>query len=146
MGKTSNEFIIADTSGLISLVVPTDHNHKVAVEAAEKLWITRKEIIITTAVYVEFLNTLGKRFGHDVALAASHRLPYPFVLLNEPQDIPSSGALEKFAELPESVSFTDCLVMAKADAHRTKEIFGFDRQFADAGYIRLEPSTDWPKH
>ena len=28
------------------------------------------------------------------------------MLLNEPQDIPSSGALEKFEELPQAVSLT----------------------------------------
>jgi hypothetical protein len=76
-------------------------------------------------------------------LAASQRLAYPFVLLNEPQDIPSSGALDKFAVLPQGVSFTDCLVMATADAYFTKDIFGFDKQFADAGYTRLTPSTEW---
>ena len=67
----------------------------------------------------------------------------PLVILNEPQDIPASGALEKFADLPHAVSLTDCLVMATADAYGTKEIFGFDKQFADAGYTRLTPSTDW---
>jgi predicted nucleic acid-binding protein len=143
MGKLANEFIIGDTSALISLVVPTDHNHKAAVEAAEKLRATQKEIIVINAVYEEFLNTLGKKFGHDVAIAASQRLLYPFVLLNEPQDIPSSGALDKFAVLPPAVSFTDCLVMATADAYFTKDIFGFDKQFADAGYTRLSPSTAW---
>jgi hypothetical protein len=60
MGKLANEFIIGDTSALISLVVPTDHNHKAAVEAAEKLRATQKEIIVINAVYEEFLNTLGK--------------------------------------------------------------------------------------
>jgi predicted nucleic acid-binding protein len=39
----------------------------------------------------------------------------------------------------EAVSFTDCLVMAVADEYGTKDIFDFDKQFADAGYIRLDP-------
>jgi hypothetical protein len=30
--------------------------------------------------------------------------------------------------------------MAVADELNTKEIFGFDKQFEDAGYIRLAPS------
>jgi predicted nucleic acid-binding protein len=42
------------------------------------------------------------------------------------------------------VSFTDCVVMAYADAFQTKDIFGFDKQFADAGYTRLSPSSkEW---
>jgi predicted nucleic acid-binding protein len=31
--------------------------------------------------------------------------------------------------------------MAVADEYGTKDIFGFDKQFADAGYQRLKPST-----
>jgi predicted nucleic acid-binding protein len=143
MRKIYNDTIIADTSGLISLVVPTDHNHAVAMEAAKRLEASRKDIIVINAVYVEFLNVLGKRFAHKNAVDAASVLVPPFVLLNEPQDIPASGAFEKFIELPPAVSLTDCLVMATADAYGTKEIFGFDKQFADAGYTRLTPSTDW---
>jgi len=67
-------------------------------------------------------------------------LTAPFVLVNEPQDIPATDALDKFAASPNAVSFTDCLVMAAADVYWTKEIFGFDKQFSDAGYIRLTPN------
>jgi predicted nucleic acid-binding protein len=52
-------------------------------------------------------------------------------------------ALEKFKEQPPAVSLTDCLVMTIADDYGTKDIFGFDKQFEEAGYHRLEPSTDW---
>ena len=55
----------------------------------------------------------------------------------------NAQAQKKFAKLPQSVSFTDCLVMATADEYETIDIFGFDKQFADAGYTRLEPSTEW---
>jgi predicted nucleic acid-binding protein len=65
----------------------------------------------------------------------------PFLILHEPHD--NTNALKKFAKLPESVSFTDCLVMAAADEYYTPDIFGFDKQFAEAGYHRLEPSTEW---
>jgi predicted nucleic acid-binding protein len=49
----------------------------------------------------------------------------------------------KFKTAADAVSFTDCIVMAVADEYGTREIFGFDKQFADAGYQRLEPSVDW---
>jgi predicted nucleic-acid-binding protein len=54
-----------------------------------------------------------------------------------------SPALLKFEAVSEAVSFTDCLVMAVADEYGTKDIFGFDKHFEDAGYQRLEPSTEW---
>ena len=133
--------LIADSSGLVSLFYPDDHNHHVAVEAAKRLRKESKDILIPAAVYVEFLNILGRKGGHRMALAAEAELTPPFLMLNEPLD--NTSALKKFAELPENVSFTDCLVMAVADEYHTPDIFGFDKQFEDAGYHRLTPSTDW---
>jgi predicted nucleic acid-binding protein len=53
------------------------------------------------------------------------------------------AALEKFKTQSQAVSLTDCIVMAVADHYGTKDMFGFDKQFKDAGYRRLEPSTEW---
>ena len=144
MEKAQHNAIIADTSGLYSLVVPSDHNHKMAIEEAKRLEEAHQDIIIIQAVYIEFLNVLGRQYGHERALFAAATLTPPrFVIINEPQDIPASGALEKFADQPHAVSLTDCLVMATADAYSTKSIFGFDKQFADVGYTRITPSTEW---
>ena len=141
MTKSSQGVIIADTSGLVSLFSPNDQHHQVAVEAAKKLRNEPKDILIPSAVFVEFLNVLGRKAGHSVALAAASELTPPFLILSEPHD--NTTALKKFAEVPESVSFTDCLVMATADEYYTPDIFGFDKQFEEVGYHRLEPSTDW---
>lgn len=135
--------IIADTSGLISLFSPDDHNHDMALKASERLSNSHKDILIPAAVFVEFLNTLGRKAGHDVALAAALELTPPFLVLSEPSDPSTSPALEKFKAVSQSVSFTDCIVMAVADEYKTKDIFGFDKQFEDAGYRRLTPSTKW---
>lgn len=141
MTKNSQGVIMADTSGLVSLFSPGDQNHQVAVDAAKRLRNEPKDILIPSAVFVEFLNVLGRKAGHRVALAAASALTPPFLILHEPHD--NTNALKKFAKLPESVSFTDCLVMAAADEYYTPDIFGFDKQFAEAGYHRLEPSTEW---
>jgi len=77
------------------------------------------------------------------ALAAVTELTPPFLVISEPANLLDSPALEKFSTVPQGVSFTDCLVMAVADEYATLDIFGFDKQFADAGYHRLEPSTEW---
>jgi len=53
------------------------------------------------------------------------------------------AALEKFEKQSSAVSLTDCIVMAVADDYSTQDIFGFDKQFKDAGYTRLEPATEW---
>jgi predicted nucleic acid-binding protein len=140
--ETSREsVIIADTSGLVSLFLPDDQNHEVALKAAEKLRSAHKDILIPAAVFVELLNILGRKVGHTTALAAVSELSPPFLVLTTQTNV--SQALKKFEALPQSVSFTDCLVMAVADEYATSDIFGFDKQFADAGYKRLEPSTVW---
>jgi predicted nucleic acid-binding protein len=140
--ETSNEHvIIADTSGLVSLFLPGDHNHEVAVKAAKRLQSEHKDILIPASVYVEFLNILGRKVSHTAALAAVAELTPPFLILTTQSNV--TQALKKFESLPQAVSFTDCLVMATADEYATSDIFGFDKQFEDAGYRRLEPSTNW---
>ena len=140
--ETSNSgLIIADTSGLVSLFSLDDRNHTEAVNAAKRLQNEQRDILIPAAVLVEFLNVMGRKAGHDVALAAVQELTPPFLILNEPTHLPTMQAHKKFGTLPKAVSFTDCIVMAVADDYGTKDIFGFDKQFEDAGYHRLEPSA-----
>jgi predicted nucleic acid-binding protein len=139
---TNNEqVIIADTSGLVSLFSPDDRNHTEAVNAAQRLRYEQRDILIPAAVFVEFLNVMGRKAGHAVALAAVIELTPPFLVLNESSPLLDSPALFKFKAVGEAVSFTDCLVMTVADEYGTKDIFGFDKQFEDAGYQRLKPST-----
>jgi predicted nucleic acid-binding protein len=145
METSSQGIIIADTSGLISLFSPKDQNHEVAVEAAKRLSNERKDILIPAAVLVEFLNILGRKAGHSAALAAVTELTPPFLVISEPDNLLDTSALEKFSTVPQGVSFTDCLVMAVADEYGARDIFGFDKQFEEAGYRRLEPSTNWKK-
>ncbi len=140
--ETSKEHvIIADTSGLVSLFLPGDHNHEVAVQAAKKLQNEHKDILIPAAVFVELLNILGRKVGHTAARAAVVELTPPFLVLTTQTNV--TQALKKFVSLPQAVSFTDCLVMATADEFATSDILGFDKQFEEAGYTRLEPSTEW---
>jgi predicted nucleic acid-binding protein len=143
--RNNQGVIIADTSGLVSLLSPGDQNHVQAVSAAKRLQHEQKDILIPAAVLVELLNVLGRKAGHSVALAAAAELTTPFLVLSEPENLLESTALKKFATLPQAVSFTDCLVMAVADEYDTLEIFGFDKQFADAGYRRLDPAPSASK-
>jgi predicted nucleic acid-binding protein len=133
METSSEKVIIADTSGLVSLFLPGDHNHEVAMKAAEKLRSAHKDILIPPAVFVELLNILGRKVGHTAARAAVAELTPPFLVLTTQTNV--TQALKKFETLPQSVSFTDCLVMATADAYATSDIFGFDKQWL-SGILR----------
>ncbi len=84
MGASRQTVIIADTSGLISLCLPGDHNHTVAVTAADQLKRDHRDILIPAAVFVEFLNILGRKVSHSAALAAAAELTSPFLILSEP--------------------------------------------------------------
>jgi predicted nucleic acid-binding protein len=105
---------------------------------------SQRLIIVPTAVLVETVNVLGKKSGHRVALETANEIMRPEgrFLLEEVGPY-LERALEKFGQQPTGVSLTDCVVMATADHYDTLEIFGFDKQFADAGYRRLRPSDEW---
>lgn len=144
MEKTIELPIIADSSALVSLATTTDHNHKVATEAALRLREANRPIIVPSDILVETINILGKRSGHATAVKTADSLLSPesqFVIIETTSYL--EIALEKFKRESQAVSLTDCIVMAVADYYSTKEIFGFDKQFENAGYVRLKPSTDW---
>jgi hypothetical protein len=46
METSKEDIIIADTSGLVSLFLPNDQNHAVAVQAARNLQSAHKDILI----------------------------------------------------------------------------------------------------
>src|SRR5438874_212791 len=104
METSREQVIIADTSGLVSLFLPDDHNHKVAVQAARQLQSAHKDILIPADVFVEFLNILGRKAGHKVALAAVSELTPPFLVLHEQTNV--TQALKKFEAVLQAVSFT----------------------------------------
>jgi predicted nucleic acid-binding protein len=144
MEKTAESPIIADTSALVSSATDTDHNHSPAKEAAARLREVSRPIILPADIFVETVNVLGKRSGHQTALKAAAELLQPgsqFVLIETMPYL--HRALERLKDQAPGVSLTDCIVMVVADAYSTKDIFGFDRQFVAAGYRRLEPSTEW---
>ena len=146
MGKTTDQPIIADTSGLVSLATDTDQNHEPAAKAAGQLRKASRPILLPFDVLVETVNILGKKSGHETARKAASALLHPesqFLLIETGHYL--FTALEKFKDQPPAVSLTDCIVMTVADEYGTKDIFGFDKQFAEAGYTRLEPSTEWKK-
>ena len=144
MERKTDQPIIADTSGLVSLATDTDQNHEPAAKAAAQLRKASRPIILPFDVLVETVNVLGKKSGHETARKAASQLLHPesqFLLIETGPYL--FTALEKFKNQPPAVSLTDCIVMSIADEYATKDIFGFDKQFEDAGYTRLEPSIEW---
>ncbi len=127
--------MIADTSALISLAIPTDANHRAAVASAEEVRDEAVTILVPWDVYAELVNTLGKQYDHAKALTvARYVATTPLFLIVNVSDDAKLQAHDRFGNQPRSVSFTDCLVMAVADEYGTKRIFGFDEAFTKNGY------------
>ena len=130
-----NDIIIADSSALFSLLIPTDQNYTKAYIIGEQLLSSSNTIIIPEEVFSELINIIGKKFNHKKAFVAARYLldTESFLIENTNKEMRET-ALSKFNNQSRSVSFTDCLVMAFADQFETKIIFGFDETFSKNGY------------
>jgi predicted nucleic acid-binding protein len=130
--------IIADSSGLISLISEDDMNHKLAIKISEELGELSTLIVVPSDVFSETLNVIGKKFSHNLAINVGEEIAssgtYTIV---ETGGILRDNALSLFSRQAESVSYTDCVVMVCADKFNTKDIFGFDKVFKINGYHRL---------
>lgn len=130
--------IIADSSGIVSLVLPQDSNNRRALLVRNDLLKEKQQMIIPSEVLAETINVLGRKIQHEkVVLIARELLAIRQFLIVGTTEEQRSAALKIFSRQPESVSFTDCAVMATADRFETKKIFGFDEAFHKNGYIRL---------
>ena len=139
----AESLIIADTSGLYSLINPFDRNHNFIVQAARELTTEATALLVPWDIFVETINTTGKKNGHDLALSVARYLqetPLFAIAITADRSV-FDDALARYAEQPQSVSFTDCIVMAVADSYQTKEIFGFDLAFARNGYRILQQNA-----
>lgn len=134
--------IIVDSSSLVALANKKDSTHKRAKAIITK-FKDALQVVIPTEVFAETLNIIGKKVGKFIAVNVGEKL-----LLSDLFDIVESthqiriAALKKFKNQPRSVSFTDCIVMAFADAYGTKEIFGFDETFTKNGYVRIGDTSE----
>lgn len=133
--KRDSNFVIADSSGLISLFLITDNNHNYAKQASQNFIKPSSSLILPNDVYTETINILGRKIGHQEAFGtASYLASTPQFILSDTNNQIRKAALDTFSRQPESVSFTDCIVMAFADEYNTKLIFGFDEVFKKNGY------------
>ena len=130
--------IIADSSGLISLISEDDTNHKLAIKISEELSELNTLIVVSSDVFSETLNVIGKKFSHNLAVKVGEEIAnsgtYTII---ETDSLLRDNALNLFSSQAESVSFTDCVVMVFADKFNAKDIFGFDKVFKTNGYHRL---------
>lgn len=130
--------IIADSSALVSLATNTDSNYNKAVSIAQTIKDQNLHVVIPGDVFAETLNVLGRKSSHEIALGTAQTIlnSNSFIITETNAEI-RNNALKIFKNQVQSVSFTDCLVMAFADHFHTQTIFGFDEVFRKNKYQRL---------
>jgi predicted nucleic acid-binding protein len=137
--KAKEPFLIADSSGLISLTSHIDRNYgQQALRAARELEGTPATILVPYDVYAETVNMVGKKQGHAKAYEVGQFLSTtaPFLVIDS-SPAAREQALSQLLTVSQSVSYTDAVVMAVADEYETQKIFGFDEAFANCGYENI---------
>ncbi len=133
-----NTPIVADSSGFVSLASGTDSNHALAVAGSVSIQEQHLLFIIPGEIITETINVIGKKIGHAHAMRLGRGiLDASALTIVETTAEVRNRALELFEKQASSTSFTDCLVMAVADAYDTRLIFGYDEVFRKNGYIRF---------
>src|SRR5262249_10946917 len=121
------------------LVSSTDSNHQRAVAISSDILKAHRPVVVPGEIVTETLNVVGKRQGHRDALRIGEVVfSSPEYLIAETTEDIRTAAIEHFRTSANSVSYTDCLVMAFADRYQAEDIFGFDEAFRKSGYHLLE--------
>src|SRR3989338_7695595 len=130
-----SNFVVIDSSALVSLASVDDQNHSKAKAISSDCMKKGKTVILPSGVLSETLNIVGKKFGRSKQLDLVKDLLFSdaFAITEGSLDI-CMNAFEKLKNQALSVSFTDCLVMVFADKYKTEEVFGFDEAFGKNGY------------
>ena len=127
--------VVLDTSAIIALFDPHDAHHAAAIRYAQELHASARLLLLPADILTEAVNLAGKKLGHDLAAElAAHLAATDLYTRIEPRDVLRFTAIDHFKRPTASVSLTDCIVMAVADAHQTRDIFGFDTDFTKNGY------------
>jgi predicted nucleic acid-binding protein len=126
---------VIDSSFLFSLAIDSDSNHEKAQKISQQ-YQESFDLIIPAEVFAETINTIWKKIGKDPAVVTAKNIleGQNHVFLETTKEI-RQLALVKFEKQRKGVSFSDCIVMAFADAYKTKMILGFDEAFGENGYI-----------
>jgi hypothetical protein len=64
--NNSSVVVVADTSGLMALLVATDANHHKALTLSTVFDKSPGAVIIPSHVFSELMNVVGKKLGHQV--------------------------------------------------------------------------------
>lgn len=133
--------LFIDTGAFLAKEIAADQYHRQAVEFWNRIQEEEPAIYSSEHVLDETATLLARRtsyawsaeWGRDVLGAGIH------ILATEEGDLLKAFSLmKKFAD--QAVSFTDCISFVLMKKEGLRDVFGFDRHFASAGY-RVWPNS-----
>lgn len=121
--------------------ITADQHHRQAVEFWNRIRVEEPAIYSSEHVLDETATLLARRtsyawsaeWGRDVLEAGIHFLP-----AGEGDFEEAFVLMKKFAD--QAVSFTDCISFVLMKKEGLRDVFGFDRHFASAGF-RVWPNS-----
>jgi predicted nucleic acid-binding protein len=131
-----------DTSGWGAYFNRRDRFHKQAVAAIRSRVGQAVTFVVTDYILDETLTLLRHRMGHGPAVECGRwLLQSPLVRLLNVSEAEWRNAWEIFQQYDDQeFSFTDCVSFVVMRDHGLREVFGFDRHFAQMGF-RLWPES-----
>lgn len=129
--------IFVDTSGVFAAVDPSDHRH----ELAGRFWIdavSRGEALVTTSyVVVESVALMQRRLGLNAARAfVQEAVPLMRVVVMDRGHY-DRGVAVWLAAGRRQLSLVDCLSFEAMREHGIREVFAFDPDFGQEGFVVL---------
>lgn len=130
-----NKSVILDSSAIISLTFSDDSNHKRAIDISKNLNQENSVLVLPGEIITETLNVIGKKIGKEKQLLVGKDLleSSEYIIFETDEQV-RQNAFIKLHNTANTVSYTDCIVMAIADYFNSSYIFGFDHAFVTNGY------------
>ena len=130
--------IFMDTGALYALADRRDPAHDRAKEFHAE---AGRPYLLTDFVFAETMSLLTKRVGKKpaVAFGAGVRASARFRIEEPSADVREAAWKEFSGRIDKDHDLIDCLSFAMMEAYGLKDVFGFDRHFAQRGF-RLVPA------
>jgi predicted nucleic acid-binding protein len=133
--------LFIDTGAFLAKEIAADQHHGKAVEFWNRIHGEGSELYSSEHVLDETATLLARRtsyawstgWGRDVLGAGVH-----FLATEEGDLLEAFFLMKKFAD--QAVSFTDCISFVLMKKEGLRDVFGFDRHFASAGF-RVWPNS-----
>jgi uncharacterized protein len=126
--------IFVDTSAILAVANPLDHNHATAARVWQRLVAEKEGLISTNYVLVETVALLQARQGLD-AVRAFHSAVAPLLQITWIDQTIHDAALQALAVANRrDLSLVDCTSIIVARQYNLHDCFAFDRHFAEQGF------------